>query len=193
MFLLPVDCWTVRETKEKGKGVFACKKIKKGTVISDYLGTVIKTAEYDLENDKKGLYLMYFTDQASIYPDVAKPGPHLLNHSCAPNCWMYVYKGHTLFFALKTIQKGDELTISYLLSPNEGSCSPCTHVCKCRSKHCVQTMHLSKKNYTLWQAFLKAERKKTRRTSFSFGTYLPPLASYPHTIPFHPIYSVLSY
>ena len=82
MFLISKDYWEVRETKEKGRGVFAKKGIAAGTVVGDYLGRVIKTAEYDLDRDKEGLYLMYLTDEASIYPDLKKPGLHLFNHSC---------------------------------------------------------------------------------------------------------------
>ena len=108
MFLIPEDHWEVRCTKEKGKGIFAKKEIKAGTIIGDYLGKIIKTAEYDLDKDKKGLFLMYFTDRASIYPDLKKPGIHLLNHSCSPNCWIYTFKGHTLFFALRKIEPGEE-------------------------------------------------------------------------------------
>ena len=66
------DFWQIKKAREKGLGVFAKKEIKAGTVIGDYLGKLIKTAEYNLDNDKKGLYLMYYTDQASIYPDLKK-------------------------------------------------------------------------------------------------------------------------
>ena len=52
MCLLKDADWEVKKTKEKGRGVFCKKEIKAGTVIGDYLGKVIKTAEYDLEKDK---------------------------------------------------------------------------------------------------------------------------------------------
>jgi len=137
MFLLGKDFWQIKKTNKKGNGVFAKKNILQGTVISDYLGKVIKMSEYDLDLDKDGLYLMYFSDRAGIYPDLTTPGPHLINHSCTPNCWMYIYRGHTLFFALRDIKPGEELTISYLLSPKDESCNNCTHVCKCDSEFCT--------------------------------------------------------
>lgn len=190
MFFIPDDCWEVVETKEKGHGVFVKKKISAGTVIGDYLGTVINIAEYDLANDKKGLYLMYYTDQASIYPDLSKPGIHLLNHSCEPNCWVYTYRGHTLFFALRDIGEGEELTISYLLSPKDETCKPCTHDCKCGSNYCTGTMHLQEDKYERWQQF-QDNQKITSTASFVFGNDLPRLSSYPSTIPSDPIYSEL--
>ena len=191
MFLLKNIDLEVKKTKEKGYGVFSKKEIKSGTVISDYLGKIINIAEYDLDNDKKGLYLMYFTDQASIYPDLTKPGPHLLNHSCEPNCWVYIYHGHTLFFALRKIKPGEELTISYLLSPKDKMCNPCNHNCKCESKLCTGTMHMSKNEYKKWQAFQDKEKRKTRIAKFVFGKNLSKLNSYPKTIPNNQIYKFM--
>lgn len=192
MFLLADDYWQIKKTKEKGYGVFAKRQIKAGTTIGDYLGKVIKTAEYDLASDKKGLYLMYFSDQASIYPNLKKPGIHLLNHSCTPNCWIYTYHGHTLFFALRKIKAGEELTISYLLSPLEDTCKNCPHTCKCKSKFCTGTMHLSKAKYEKWQKWQNLKKKKTKTPKTIFGKNLQKLTSYPKTIPNNPIYAQIS-
>ena len=191
MFLIKNEFWETKKTKEKGDGIFSKKIIKAGTIIGDYLGKVIKTAEYNLNNDKAGLYLMYFSDYASIYPDLLKPGVHLLNHSCEPNCWIYIHRGHTLFFALRNINVGEELTISYLLSPNEGDCVACTHICKCENKNCTGTMHLSKNKYQTWQSFLKKKRKNTRRTSFTIGNNLKPLKHYPEINTTDPVYETM--
>lgn len=178
MFLISDDYWQIQKTKEKGYGVFAKKEIKKGTIIGDYLGKVIKTAEYDLGRDKKGLYLMYFTDQTSIYPNLKKPGTHLLNHSCSPNCWIYTFKGHTLFFAIRKINPQEELTISYLLSPKDENCKDCPHDCKCKSKFCTGTMHLAQDKYEKWQRF-QNKQKKTKAAKVVFGKNLPKLTTYP--------------
>lgn len=192
MFLLAPDFWQIKATKEKGFGVFAKKEISAGTTIGDYLGKVIKTAEYDLAKDKSGLYLMYFTDTASIYPNLKKPGLHLLNHSCAPNCWIYTYRLHTLFFAIRKINPGQELTISYLLSPQDETCNPCTHACKCLSKFCTGTMHLTRAKYEKWQKFQNEKKKKTKTSKVVFGKNLLKLTSYPKIIPNNPIYSQIT-
>ena len=182
MFLIKNDFWQARRTKDKGFGIFAKKEIRAGTLIGDYLGKVIETAKYDLEKDKKGLYLMYYSDQASIYPNLKKPGIHLLNHSCAPNCRIYIYKGHTLFFALRKINAGEEITVSYMLSPKD-SCELCTHICKCNSKFCTGTMHLSKVKYEKWQKFQNSQKRKTKMAKATFGKNLPKLSTYPKIIP----------
>ncbi len=189
MFLLANNSWQIKKAKEKGLGVFTKKEIKAGTVIGDYLGIVIKTAEYALAKDKDGLFLMYFTDEACIYPNLEKPDIHLLNHSCAPNCWIYTYRGHTLFFALRDIEAKEELTISYLLSPKDETCNPCTHDCKCASKSCTKTMHLPEDKYKKWQKFQNNQKKKTKTAKIIYGKNLPRLDTYPVTIPNNPIYS----
>ena len=182
MFLIKDDYWEIRKTKEKGNGIFVKKEIFKGTVIGDYLGKVIKTSEYNLEKDKDGLYLMYYSDRFCIYPDLSKPGIHLFNHSCTPNCWIYIYHGHTLFFALRNIKIGEELTISYLLPPKDITCNPCPHDCKCGSKRCTGTMHLTKRKFKRWQEFQNKEKVKTKRAKVVSGENLKKLNMYPKSI-----------
>lgn len=191
MFLLSHNYWRVEKTKEKGRGVFAKKAILAGMVIGDYLGKILSIAEYDVETDKHELFLMYFTDGACIYPDVTRPGIHLINHSCTPNCWIYVYRGHTLFFALRDIAVKEELTISYLLSPKDKTCAPCLHVCKCGSETCTGFMHLSRKKYALWRKFRDSQQKGMRVAPFVLGGNLPRLDTYPSRIPGNSIYTTM--
>lgn len=192
MFLIPDDFWNIRHTKDKGRGVFARKIIPAGTIIGDYIGTVIRTSMFDVERDAQALYLMYRTDETSIYPDLTVSGIHLINHSCQPNCWMYMYRGHTLFFALRDISVGEELTISYLLSPKDDTCAPCTHECKCKSFVCTGTMHLSPEKYEAWQKFQRTETKRSDVIRASIGTILPKLTAYPDIDIHHPIYAYMN-
>ncbi|MEN9328002.1 MAG: hypothetical protein RI947_810 [Candidatus Parcubacteria bacterium] len=190
MFLIPEDYWEIKQTPEKGRGVFAKKNIDAGTVIGDYLGTVLKTSEVDFNELDKHLYLLYYHDQASVYPDITAPGVHLFNHSCAPNCWMYIYKGHTLFFALRQIFSGEELTVSYLLAPQSGYCRSCTHICTCGHMFCTGTMHLSEQRYEAWNTFREKEETRTKKARITYGKMLTPLSSYPQSIEDNPIYTL---
>ena len=191
MFLIRKHFLQIKKTAEKGFGIFAKKDISAGTVIGDYLGKVIKTAEYDLDKDKDGLYLMYYSDLAAIYPNLKKPGIHLINHSCTPNCRMYFYKGHTLFFALRKIKASHELTISYMLSP-KNNCTRCTHICKCNSKFCTGTMHSTKVKYEKWQKFQNNQKRETKIPKAVFGKILPKLSSYPEIVPQSDLYRNLA-
>lgn len=189
MVLLPETSWEIKTTSQKGRGIFTKKGVKPGTVIGDYIGKVLRTAEEDT-SEKDGLYLMYYHDYASILPeDVTAPGIHLLNHSCAPNCWIYTYQGHTLFFTLRKIFPGEELTASYLLSPDK-DCEPCAHVCRCGHSFCTQTMHQTQERFERWDLFMNAEAKKTKRKRIHYGKTLPLLPSYPDSIRDHQIYDL---
>lgn len=148
---------------------------------------VINPADYDVEQDKLGLYLLHLNDEAAVYPDLTTPGPHLINHSCDPNCWIYIYQGHTLVFAIKPIASGEEITISYLLSSKDG-CDPCTHDCVCGEVICTGTMHLSNEKFALWQQF-QNKRKDSYDLQVTFGSQLPHLSIYPAVLPVDPIYS----
>jgi hypothetical protein len=191
MMLLEEDYWEVKKTEKMGRGVFARKAIKAGTVIGDYIGKVIRTADEDTLEKDNILYLMYYHDRASIYPiDTTAPGVHLLNHSCTPNIWIYTYKGHTLFFALRHIFPGEEMNISYLLSPLDAYCNPCTHLCHCGEAVCIGSMHLSEVRFKKWNAFNEREGKKTKKKRVRYGYELPRLSVYPKVIEDDPIYTL---
>ena len=192
MILLAKNAWEVKETKNKGRDLFAKKDIRAGVVVGDYLGRVMRTAEVSIEGETN-LYLMYYHDKASIYPDLQKAGIHLLNHSCTPNTWIYVHQGHTLFFALRHIFSGEEITTSYMLSPKDEFCNPCPHVCKCASPMCTGSMHLPSERYAKWDIFQKEHSKKSRRKRIRYNKSLAPLSVYPKKIPDHPIYNLFGY
>jgi len=180
MILLSNDYWEVRKTKNKGKGLFAKKNISRATVIGDYLGIILRPE--DTIVDEENFYLMYYSDNAVISPDLKKPGVHLINHSCVPNCFIYIYRRHTLAFALRDIKTNEELTIPYLLPPKDKFCNPCKHICKCGNIKCRHTMHLSKQQYDNWQKFSKRKAKKTKMEKIIYGKNLPKLSKYPKKI-----------
>lgn len=190
MFLLPEGSWEVHTT-EHGRGIFTSKDIAPGTVIGDYLGPLV--ADKDDESHKKGddhFYTMYFDDGVSVEPSGDVPGIHFINHSCTPNTWMYTYHGHTLYFALRKIFKGEELTVSYQISPVDEDCNPCEHLCTCGSIICKGTMHLSQEQYNKWVALEEKEDKSTTREKAAVGTMLKRLIQYPRLFPDHPLYTL---
>ena len=190
MFFLEDNQWEVRKTTKKGRGVFTKTDIEPGTIIGDYLGKVVHPADEETIQDEACFYLMYYHDRASIFPDLKKPGIHLLNHSCTPNVWMYTYKGHTLFFALRKIFTGEELLVNYLLSPLDDTCKPCEHMCHCGTVICHQTMHLTEKKYDQWSSFHDKEMAATKPMRIRYNKMLSPLDEYPKVISDHPLYTM---
>lgn len=191
MFLLPQNYWKIKKVTKKGRGVFALRDIKAGTIIGDYIGIVIPSRDDDKYDNDGHSYLMYYHDRASIYPDLEKPGVHIINHSCTPNTWMYTYKGHTLYFAIRRILKSEEITVSYLYDEQDKDCNPCTHLCFCESIMCIGTMHMSKDRYDKWSKLSEKEEKRTKHARVRYGRILPHLTSYPKLIsdnPFAPLF-----
>lgn len=160
MFFLPESSWEVRDVPRKGRGIFTQSEIGPGTVIGDYIGKLMRPS--DIDEEKDGLYEMYFSNRASLFPDTSKPGVHLLNHSHEPNCWLYTYYGHTLFFTVRRIFPGEELTINYLLGLKEDCNEDCDHVCHCGSVVCTGTMHQIKEKYEAWWKFEEKNAKKNQ-------------------------------
>ena len=182
MILISDKYWEIRKTKNKGRGLFAKGDISKATVIGDYVGKVMRPEDAII--NEENFYLMYYHDRAVILPDLRKTGVHVLNHSCNPNCWLYIYKGHTLAFAFKEILKGAELTIPYLLPPlNNKFCDPCSHICHCGSLSCTKTMHLPKDKYKAWRGLTESQSKETKRERIKYGEDLAILSNYPKKIP----------
>ncbi|CAN5292784.1 SET domain-containing protein-lysine N-methyltransferase [soil metagenome] len=181
MIFLSKDSYQVRNTEEKGRGLFATKKIKAGIIVGDYLGKIIKTKDYDFSKDKDGVYLMYYSDYASICPsDLNSTDLHLINHSCNPNCFMQTYKGHTLFITLRKISANEELTVSYKFAPRSKLDDPCPHMCKCGFEKCTGTMHLTEKEYIKWRKFSEKEYRKYKLPKIKYGEELAPLKKYPN-------------
>ncbi len=189
MILLHNKYWKVKRIQTKGRGIFAEKSILRGKVIGDYLGTVLHPK--DVSVDEENFYLMYYHDYAVVSPNIESVGIHLLNHSCTPNVFLYIYKGHTLAFALRNIQSGEELTTSYQLAPRDKFCEPCRHICVCGSQSCRGTMHLEKDIYESWRGLTEKQAKETKKERIRYGKDLPKLQDYPEMVPNEYIVEVL--
>ncbi len=188
MFLIPKDAYQVRKTKKKGRGVFALKHIPAGTIVGDYLGRVVNDSEAGKLEEKygQGCYSFeYFGEDISIFPvDLKAPGVHLINHSCGANCSVYDLEGHNIYFALRHIFPGEEITFDYEFDPEStGKVS----YCFCDSPFCRGTMYARIDKIPLKKANLKKKKevKKTKKEKFHIykvGEILPLLEKYPKEI-----------
>ncbi|KAF4962086.1 hypothetical protein FSARC_9820 [Fusarium sarcochroum] len=129
-------------TEDRGWGVRSPVSIRKGQFVDRYLGEIITSTEADHRRSKsaisqrKDVYLFAldkFTDPNSFDPRLKGPslevdgefmsGPtRFINHSCEPNMRIFARVGdhadkhiHDLaLFAIRDIQKGQELTFDYV-------------------------------------------------------------------------------
>ena len=63
-------------------------------------------------------------------------GTHYINHSCVPNAFMQIIYDHILFFALRDIKAGEEITIDY-----ESTLHSDDKRCICGAKGCRGTIN----------------------------------------------------
>jgi hypothetical protein len=187
MFLLPRSHYTVKVTKEKGRGVFAARDIEPGTVIGDYIGVFVPTDSND--ENKKGLYDMRGGLTYDLVANPKKEGIQWINHSCVNNCDAYPYRGHILYFALRKIFKGEELSATYGLGEaNEKNIVCAKHACHCESKFCTGTMHESEDTFNVynngWEKLVRRNFGRWyRKSPGKFGEKVVPLERYPEKVP----------
>ena len=187
MFLLPQTYWEIENTPQLGEGAFAKKDIPPGTIIGDYLGKLIKS-ESNNEEDS-AFYDMYLNDEISILPDKNNIGIHKINYSCSANCGIFPFMGHTLYFTLRHIFAGEELTVNYFLSPPEKN-HTCNDVCYCQSPVCHATLHISAEKEKSVEKFYRRDKKYRIKPQGHLGEFLPRLQHYPKNIPDYSLYDM---
>jgi hypothetical protein len=187
MFLIPKPWYTIKKTKKKGRGAFAAQDIPPGTIIGDYLGTIVRPEED--EDEKNGLYGMGGGDRYDIIADRRADGIHLINNSCANNCEMYPFQGHILYIALRKIFKGEELTVKYDLDAEGDTITADHRVCHCGSLLCRGTWYgNSSRTIDAWEKLKKKEfgRFYSKEKPGDYGASLLPLEKYPAAVSDHP-------
>ena len=184
MFLIPESHYSIKSTQRKGRGVFAQQDIQPGTVIGDYLGVILPTKDA-IQTEHMGTYYMELTKSHSAIAEKNGEGIHLINHCCTHNVGVEDYEGHAIFFALRKIFKGEELTVNYNYGPpNESTCNPCRHTCHCDSRFCKGSMHSAgEKDSLIVHEYSKHTKTFEDEIAKLEGKMLPALPHYPSEIP----------
>ena len=121
----------------KGRGLYAIKDIKAGTKIINYIGNIItkkQTENSEKFNNEKPIYLFNLNNRYDLDGDFQYNTARLINHSCNPNCEVDGRGLKLWIFALRNIQKGEELSYDYGFGYDKDYKQ---FVCKCGSDNCV--------------------------------------------------------
>ncbi len=137
----------VRRSPIAGFGVFATRRIRKGTRIVEYAGERITPHEADVrydDDESAHPHVVLFTVDRRTVIDAAVGGneSRYINHSCAPNCETVTEAGRVYIEALRTIAAGEELTYDYRLQ-RPGPPRPewtARYACRCGAAGCRGTM-----------------------------------------------------
>jgi SET domain-containing protein len=128
---------SIRKSKISNKGCFATLPFRRGRKIAEYTGERIS----DLEAQKRArtrrfLRICDIDGRWSLDGARGGNGTHYINHCCEPNAYMQTIHGHVLFFALRDIRAGEEITIDY-----GQTLLPDSKRCRCGARSCRGTIN----------------------------------------------------
>ena len=138
----------IKETKEKGKGLFAARDFKKGEII--LYNDITKLPRYSLSELRK--VLKEHPELPPDHEDYVGDGKYVIdtspesyvNHSCDPNAYVeFTEIGKKYLIALRPIKKGEEITKDYqLAAPDQIDNKHGWRLeCKCGSKNCRKIIY----------------------------------------------------
>src|SRR5713226_4215416 len=103
----------VAPSRIDGKGCFATVHFSRRRKIAEYTGERIPDQEAQRRAHRVKLRICDIDGRWSLDGSRGGNGTHYINHSCEPNAYMKTVYGHVLFFALREISRGEEITIDY--------------------------------------------------------------------------------
>ncbi len=122
----------VKLSRIDGQGLYTRTKILARRKIGELSGERISVREARRRaREHERIAIVETGDRRAI--DASRGGNEwrFINHSCAPNAFMRIYRGHVEFYALRDIGVGEELTCDYHESHHHGE-----RRCTCGSVQC---------------------------------------------------------
>ena len=126
----------IRESLINGKGCFATLPFQRWKKIAPYAGERISNAEAKRRGGRRILRICGIDHRWSIDGSRGGNGTHYINHSCTPNAFTRTLYGQLIFFALRDIQPGEEITIDY-----ESTLHSDKKRCFCKASNCRGTIN----------------------------------------------------
>ena len=134
----------VRASKIDGRGCFATKFFAKRRKIAELTGERVSRVEAARRmRGRRRLHICAVDSYWGIDASRGGNGTQFINHSCAPNTFIRIMHGHIIFFALRDIEAGEELTLDYVESYH-----PDTKECGCGAPLCRGTINLIRSKRT---------------------------------------------
>lgn len=137
----------VRNSRIHGRGVFAARRIRKGTRIIEYLGERLShqaaDERYEDSDPNDNHTFLFIVDKKTVIDaGVGGNDARFINHSCDGNCESVIEKGRVWIEAARTIQQGEELGYDYEIGrePDDPDNVDEIFACRCGSPKCRGTM-----------------------------------------------------
>ena len=137
----------VRDSPLHGLGVFAARRIRKGTRIIEYRGERVSHAEADRRYEHKDAidahtFLFIVDSRTVIDAGVDGNEARFVNHACQPNCASVIENRRVFIDAVRAIEPGEELTYDYQIKrePDDPPDIDSIFACRCGSARCRGSM-----------------------------------------------------
>jgi len=137
----------VRHSAVHGYGVFAARRIRKGTTVIEYLGERVSHREADAryeDKDPNDNHTFLFTVDAKTVIDAGVNGneARFINHGCDPNCESTTSNRRVFIEAIRTIQPGEELSYDYQIQRDSDDAPNVDEIyaCRCGAQNCRGSM-----------------------------------------------------
>jgi SET domain-containing protein len=118
-------------------GVYADEVIPPRRKVIEYTGERLNRRQTKIRAARTLHYVFTLDGYWALDGSVGGSGAEFINHSCDPNLESRIVKGHVLYFSIRPIRKGEELTVDYLFGPREEKVA-----CTCGAKSCRGTINL---------------------------------------------------
>lgn len=112
-------------------GIFTAEAIPARRRVIEYTGQKIDSKEMFRRRVRQNLYVFLLKNGFAIDGAIGGSGAEYINHSCSPNLYARVARGHIWFVSLRRIEAGAELLLDYRIS---GDYPPVE--CRCGSSEC---------------------------------------------------------
>jgi uncharacterized protein len=166
----------VRHSPVHGYGVFALRRIRKGTTIMEYLGDRVSHEEADSRYENKDpndnhTFLFTVDSKTVIDGGVGGNDARFINHGCDPNCESASQNKRIYVEAIRTIQPGEELAYDYQIQrdPEDPPNVDEVFACRCGAEKCRGSMLVAPKKPRKKKAIAKSvgkSRKKSIKKKF---------------------------
>lgn len=116
---------------QRGRSVFAAKDFDAGSFIIEFGGERFSREEYMALVVPDNNHFLQIDHNVFLGPTVT--ADNFINHSCDPNCGLRIDDGRAYLFAIRTIQRGEEISFDYSTSMDENFWEM---ECRCESPSC---------------------------------------------------------
>jgi len=161
----------VRHSPIHGYGVFALRRIRKGTTIMEYLGDRVSHEEADARYEHKDIndnhtFLFTVDSKTVIDGGVGGNDARYINHGCDPNCESASQNKRIYVEAVRTIQPGEELAYDYQIQrdPEDPPNVDEIFACRCGATKCRGSMLVPRRKPRRKKSAVRATKAPKKST-----------------------------